>query len=101
MYFASMVIAEGGTTATEAAVMGTPTIHISPSAKKSGNHWELQNKYKLKYFYDNLHQAKPKIFELLIKKDLKKIWVKRKRKLLKDKIDVTKWMIEVIENEEK
>ena len=50
--FAHLYLGEGGTTATEAALLGTPNIIINSLAKHCGTHIELRDKYRLQYFYD-------------------------------------------------
>ncbi|RLE42912.1 hypothetical protein DRJ48_02435 [Candidatus Woesearchaeota archaeon] len=97
LYFTRMVISEGGTTATEAAVLGVPTVHITPTAKFSGVHNELK-RYELKFFFNNLNEAKPTIEMMLKKQDIREIWQKKRAKLLKDKIDVTKWVMNFVES---
>ena len=98
LFYATMYIGEGGTISTEAAILGTPSILINPLAKYCGVHRELQNKYKLKFIFSRIEEAQNKINNLLETKNLKKIWRNRRKKMIKEKIDVTKWMINFIEN---
>lgn len=97
LYFAQMYLGDGGTMATESAVLGTPAIRISTVAKYLGNFLELRDKYKLLYFYDSLQESLKKINEIL-ENDSKKQWKLRKEKMLKDKIDVTAFMVWFAEN---
>jgi predicted glycosyltransferase len=96
LYFAQIYIGEGGTMATEAATLGTPAILINPEAKNIGNHHIFQDKYKLLYFYSTPKSAKNKIMQLTNKKNLKHIWQNRKKHMINDHIDITKFMIEEI-----
>ncbi|PIX49295.1 MAG: hypothetical protein COZ53_01145 [Candidatus Altarchaeum sp. CG_4_8_14_3_um_filter_33_2054] len=106
LYFASLYIGEGGTTAVEAAILGTPSIHIEygdpnkPSAASifSGNFLELRDKYDLVYMFPDQNEALKKAIEILENENSKKEWQKKREKLLNDKIDVTKFMVEFIEN---
>lgn len=98
LYYSQMYFGEGGTTSTEAAVLGVPSIIVNPLAKYCGNHHDLTNKYKLQAFFDSIPEAKEKASEILEDKNTKKIWKERREIMLKDKIDVTKWMIEFVEN---
>ncbi len=103
LYYASLYIGEGGTMATEAAILGTPSIHIESTSKGiatgelSGNFLELRNKYGLLYFYPDQNQALEKAIRILEDKNSKNEWRKKKERLLRDKIDVTTWMTEFIE----
>ena len=98
LYFAEMYIGEGATMATESGILGTPSIYISSLAKTMGNFDELQNKYGLVYSFTDPNKALEKAIELLEDKNLKSEWQKKREKLLKEKIDVTKWMTNFIEN---
>ena len=101
--FADLYIGEGGTMAAEAAILGTPAIHIESTSKGiatgalSGNFLELRDKYGLLHFYPDQNQALEKAIEILENKNAKNEWRKKREKLLKDKIDVTKWMTDFIE----
>lgn len=104
--FASLYIGEGGSMAVESAILGTPSINIESiemngkmvnSSVIHGNIDELVNKYNLMYSFSDPDQALQKAVEILKAGDSKEEWKKRKEKLIKDKIDVTKFMVELIE----
>jgi predicted glycosyltransferase len=101
--FAQLYIGEGGTTAAESAILGTPAIHVEADSRghstgeSSGNFLELRDKYNLLYFYPDEHQALAKAREIFENKNSKIEWESRRKKLLKDKIDVTAWMTDFIE----
>lgn len=98
LYYASLYIGEGGSMATEAGILGTPNILINTLAKYCGIHNELQDKYSLQLFFDSLPQAENAIQEILDNKNGKNDWRKRRDIMLKNNIDVTKYMIKLIEN---
>jgi predicted glycosyltransferase len=98
LYYATMYIGEGGTMATEAALLGTPSIYISTLANKLGNFKELEEKYDLLYSFANETEALEKIRHLLSKNNLKQIWHSKRNTLLQEKIDVTSLMIDIVEN---
>ena len=98
LYHASLCISEGGTTATEAAILGTPSIHVSTTAQYCGNFEDLHKNYDLIYTYSNQEQALKKALELLGKEGLKKEWQHRRERMLVDKTDVTQFMVDFIEN---
>ncbi|MDF2954394.1 MAG: putative glycosyltransferase [Candidatus Alkanophagales archaeon MCA70_species_2] len=103
LYYADLYIGEGGTMAAEAAILGTPAIHIESTSKGiatgefTGNFLELRDKYGLLYFYPDQNQALEKAISILEDKNSKDEWRKKREKLLKDKIDVTAWMVNFIE----
>ncbi len=92
LYFADMYIGEGGTMATEAALLGTPSIFVS--TLKGGNWDELQNKYGLMFTCDNGQDALVKTTEWLSIPGIKTTWRERREKLLADKVNVTQWMVD-------
>ena len=102
LYYADLYMGEGGTTAVEAAILGTPAIHVESkngvaTGELSGNFRELRDKYGLLYFYSDQNQALEKAIDILENKKSKKEWQKKRKKLIEDKIDVTKWITNFIE----
>lgn len=108
LYYASLYFGEGGTTAVEAALIGTPAVHLEALKLKSdkivcitekiGYLDELVNKYQMFYTFTDQNQALDKCLEIVQNDNVKKELLKKREKLLKDKIDVTKFMTEFIEN---
>ena len=94
--YAQLYIGEGGSTATEAAILGTPSIHISTTAKFCGVFDDLE-KYDLIYTFDDEHKALEKAQEILNNPKSKELWVHRKNIMLKEMIDVNTFMTEAIE----
>lgn len=97
LYYAQLYVGEGGTMASEAAVLGTPSIHISTTGKNCGIFKDLE-KYELLYVYDDNKGGIKKSLELLKREDLKKEWQEKRQKMLRDKIDVTSWIVNFVEN---
>ena len=103
LYYADLYIGEGGTMAAEAAILGTPSIHIESTSKGiatgelSGNFIELRDKYGLLYFYPDQNKALEKAIEILENENSKKEWQRKRERLLSEKIDVTAWMTDFIE----
>lgn len=95
--YAQLYIGEGGSTATEAALLGTPSIHISTTAKFCGVFDDL-SKYNLVYTFDDDSKALEKGIEILRDPKSKEKWIQRKDAVLKEKIDVTKFMVDLIED---
>lgn len=96
--FAALYMGEGGTMASEAAILGTPSIYISTLAGRLGNFISLEKKYGLLYSFTDDHAALEKAKEILMNKNSKKEWHLKRELLLKDSIDVTGFMIRFIEN---
>ncbi len=98
LHYATLYIGEGATMATESAILGTPSIYISSLVGTMGNFIELENDYKLVYSFKTHEDGINKAFELLKNPNLKQEWAKKREKLSNDKIDVTKFMVDFIEN---
>jgi len=100
LYYAHMLIGDTQTMTTEAGILGTPAIRCNSFVGKNdmGNFSELEEKYDLIYSYRDPDKALNKAFDLLKKDNLKREWQKKREKLLSEKIDVTKFMVEFIEN---
>ena len=88
-------IGESGTMATEAALLGIPSIYVN-SLDAGVFHEEV--KYKLLYSYRNPNNLIKDISELLKNPNLKEIHQKNRETMLKDKIDVTAFLVWFIEN---
>jgi len=96
VYFATMYIGEGAKTASEAAVLGVPSIYVSTTRR--GYLDDLEERYGLAYTIENREEALRKAKELLADENLKSKWKKKREKMLREKIDTTKFMVEFIEN---
>jgi uncharacterized protein len=94
--YAKLYIGEGGTTATEASLLGTPSIIINEQAKFVGVHQKLQNQYELQYFFDNIKDGSEKILNMLAQKNLKEIWDRRRADFLSNNIDPTEFLLNFI-----
>ena len=82
----------------EAATLGTPSILFSSAGKLIGIFQDLEKNYGLLYVIDDNKTLFNRVQDLLRRKNLKKEWGQRRRKLLKDKVDVTKYIVNFIEN---
>ena len=95
LYYASLVISEGATMASEAGVLGTPSIYVN-SLVRCYN--EDQEKYGLVFNYRNGKGVIEKVRELLNTPNLKSERQNRRQKMLADKIDVTAFLVWFVEN---
>ncbi|WP_094227389.1 DUF354 domain-containing protein [Methanolobus psychrotolerans] len=98
LYYATIYIGEGGTTASEAAVLGTPAIFISSLSGTMGNFTELEDKYGMIFSFKEEEAALSKAIEFLQKPYLKEEWKAKRNILLEEKIDVTEFMVKFVEN---
>jgi hypothetical protein len=98
VFFATMYIGEGAKTASEAAVLGVPSIYVSTTRR--GYLDELEEKFGLAYTIKNKEQAFEKAVELLEDKDIKNKWKIKRERMLSEKIDTTKFMVKIIKNYE-
>ncbi len=100
LYFATLYIGESAPMATESAILGTPAIFVSTSRR--GYTDELENKYGLVYNFNDpktmQKYALEKAFKLLENENIKRIWEKKRMKMLSEKIDVTKFLTDFIGN---
>ena len=97
---ANLVIGDSQTMIAEAAVLGTPAIRFNDFVGKLGYLNDIENKYGLAFGYKTSEQEKflLKLEKLLDNKNLKSLWREKINKLLKDKIDVTSFIVWFIEN---
>jgi uncharacterized protein len=98
MAFATLYVGESATMATECAVLGVPAIFIATTGR--GYITELQQQYGLVFHLSDTEQdhAFDKIRELLAEPNLKASWQQRREHMLSEKIDVSAWMVDFIEN---
>lgn len=96
LYYASLYVGDGATTAAESAILGTPSIYVSSLVGTMGNFIELEEKYGLLFSYIDSDKALSKAVELMQKPNLKDEWKKKRDQLLKDKIDVTAFMVDFV-----
>jgi hypothetical protein len=96
LYYSSLCIGEGGSTALEATTLGTPSVLVDTSAKQCGIIQELRS-YGLLYYYDNQNDAFQKVKDLLINPSIKKNGYEKRNILLKTHMDVTSFLVWMIE----
>lgn len=101
LFYATLFFGEGATMASESALLGTPAIYINSLGL--GFLEDIENKYELVYNFNDANpvargeKALEKAIKLLRQENLKLKWHAKKEKLIKDKIDVTKFMVRLIE----
>jgi len=99
--FAKMIICDSQTMAAEAMVLGIPSVRINTFVGKISYLEELENKYNLGFGFlpDKTSSIIEKITYLANNEDVDNLWQIKHQKMLSDKIDLNKWMIDFFENE--
>jgi len=92
---ANLYVGEGATMASECAMLGTPSIYIN--TQEAGVIKE-QEKYGLIYHFRKPDGVLDKITEILENEKIKEIQITKRNLMLKEKIDVTAFLIWFIEN---
>ena len=93
MAFASLFIGEGATMSSESAMLGTPAIYVDTQDAYT---IDEQERYGLVFHYKNQEPTLNKALEILENPDSKEIFAKRREKMLKDKIDVTAFLLDYV-----
>jgi len=96
LYYASLYIGDGATMASEAGILGTPWIYVSDA--RLGYLVEQQYRYGLGFREETAEAALVRAVELLREPRLKSEWRTRRNRMLQEKIDVTEFMVDFIEN---
>lgn len=94
LFYATLYVGEGATMASEAGVLGTPSIYVN-SIERCYN--EDQEKYGLVFNFRNFEGVIEKIDELLKTRNLNEEFQSRRNNMLEDKINVTAFMVWFIE----
>jgi len=100
IFHAKLLITDTQTMTTEAAILGTPAIRCNSfvGPNDMSNFIELEQKYVLIFNFSDPELAIQKAIELIQTPDLKQEWQKKRERLLKEKIDITAFMVWFVEN---
>lgn len=98
--YSKMLIGDSQTMTSEAAVLGIPSLRCNSFARRISYLDEEEKKYGLTFAFlpDEFDKLRIKLDELLGMNNLKEEWQKRRNIMLKEKIDVTGFMIWFVEN---
>ena len=96
IYFAKLCIGEGATMASEAAILGVPSIYVSNTERGYLN--ELEQKYGLVYTISERTNALKKAIELLEETSTKDEWRLKREKMLCETVDMVDFMVNSIES---
>ena len=98
--YASLLFSESSTMASEAAVLGVPSIFID----KKGRYYTKEEQYKYNLVFnfsetlDEQLQAINQGIDLIKNNNVNEIWQLKRQKMLADKIDVTAFLVWFVEN---
>ena len=98
MYYSRLFIGDSQTMTSEAAVLGIPAIKCNTFAGRLSIPNELENKYGLCYSYQpaDFEKLLEKLNLLLKQNNLKEEWERKRKKLLKDKQDLSEYLFKII-----
>lgn len=98
LYYARIYLGESPTMASEAAILGTPSIYAQKSFR--GYTDELSSKYDLIITFQDpeslVEKSLSRAEEILSHKDSKADWMGKRDRMLADKIDVTEFIVETL-----
>ena len=97
LYYSTLYVGEGGTTASEAATLGTNAIHISTTAKYCGV-FQYLNKHGLLWLSENDEEALNMVANILRAPNCKDVGRDKRNYIINNNIDVTAFMVWFIEN---
>jgi len=97
--FAQLLVSDSQTMTIEAAVLGTPSIRCNTFVGRTPVIEELEKKYELTFGFspDNEKAMLRKTKEILASPISQQPWKIRQKHLLDEKIDLTSWMVELLE----
>ncbi len=100
MAFANLYVGDSQTMAAEAGVLGTPFIRFNDFVGRLGYLDEIENKYKLGYGFrtNQTEQMLEQLSTLLSKKNNKADYQKKRKKMLKEKINYATFLTWFIES---
>lgn len=102
LYYADLFVGDVSTMTIEAAVLGTPTVRLSPFAteRDMGKFRMLEEEYGLVYSFSPLQagQALETVRSLITDPGSDAAWSRRRDELLDDTVDVTEYVFDRIES---
>ena len=97
--YAKILISDSQTMTAEAAVLGIPSIRCNTFVGRLSYLDELEHRYGLTFGFlpNEADRMMSKIRELLMTRELRREWLVKRDKLLKDKIDFNQWIVDYID----
>lgn len=97
LQYANLFIGESGSMATEAAILGTPSILVNTSAKYLGV-FNYISEFGNLFYFDNENQAIEKINSLLRNESFRETSIRNAQEYIKQTINLTDFMVWFLEN---
>jgi uncharacterized protein len=99
LYYSRMLLGDSQTMTTESAILGTPAIRCNTFAGPNdmGNFTELEGRYGLIYSYADPDPGIEKAVDIIQRPGLKSEWSEKRDRLLKEKTDITSFLIDYVE----
>ena len=95
---ADLVVGDSQTVATEAALLGTPVVHVSSWSRRLSVLIELEDRWRL---LESFRPDSPLIIEAIERLSVagnKAEWLQRKHEMLANKVDLTDWYLDLIDS---
>jgi len=96
LFYAQLYVGEGATMATEACLLGTPSVYVSSLVGTMGNFEELGPRWDLVHAFRSASPAIADAAALAGDAEAKAAWGRKRERLLEEKVDVTQWMIDLV-----
>ena len=98
LYYATLFVGDSQTMTTEAALLGTPAVKLNSFAGRLSIPNELEHTYQLCYAYvpQDFEAMMERVKVLVMNDDIKSVWRSRKEAMLRDKVDLTSFLAELI-----
>jgi predicted glycosyltransferase len=99
MAFAKIFVGDSQTMSIESSVLGIPSVRCNTFVGRTPVFDELEKKYMLSYGYspDRENEMVSKVEEIMNVPAQQRPWQRRRETMLQEKIDLTRWMIQLIE----
>jgi len=97
--YSTLFVGDSQSMTVEAAILGVPALKFNDFKGKISVLNELETKYKLTFGFNTSQQNEilSKIDELILTQNLKEEFKRRRQKMLSEKIDVTSFMLTLVE----
>ena len=98
LHFASLYVGDSQTMATEAALLGTPSVRVNSFVGQNdmSNFMELENNYKMLYNFPDISAATNKAIELIESSAVKDEWLQKRAAYYCNRGDINDEILEII-----
>jgi predicted glycosyltransferase len=96
LYFSNLYVGDSGTMPIEAGILGTPALCINELTEKYGIFKELKENYDIVRTYSDIEHLLEDAVEIGTSENKQKQWVKKRDRIIEDKIDLTKMILSII-----